>query len=496
MADSDDIEMVLGDEENASAPNTLDEQQQQQHRDVQVTSPAVMEETIREDDDNDDQQQQQKQQHPSQDDKDLSPTTTTTALGGIVDTPCFCLLDGIIDLTPTTSSNNKDESTTEKQIERLSVPITHLPAVLGRAHQTNDENFIPLGTFTTISRQHCKIEYWCNSTGRLEQQKQQQESKSNDDESNEEASAEFLYVPQKEKGFKFSNKNKKVTDKPFYTITYLGKNRIFVDKEKLEKGETAVLSNGAAIRLSNTCFLYFLLPTKSSTKTLEIIMEPPPPTKKRKTTSSSSSSFTVTSSGLTAKGSSGGGNKSTTAATTTAPKRGRGVSHIQAELDKLSNDELRRQLTAAIQDDIWERRHQLIGSTLSGRAILAVAHDPTLRQKCQRDQGLSRGEIMDWIAASDEFAEWSQQMLNKLEIKSYQSSITKAMIKAGYVFTCVLLLCVYVCVLFVRAREIAFGCLVFMLHRKMYLLFCLVFFFSYTSVVVTLLCYIFLLLAL
>jgi hypothetical protein len=39
---------------------------------------------------------------------------------------------------------------------------------------------------------------------------------------------------------------------------------------------------------------------------------------------------------------------------------------------------------------------------------------------------------MDWIADSDTFRKWVEQMATKLEPKSYQSSITKAMVKAEY----------------------------------------------------------------
>ena len=45
---------------------------------------------------------------------------------------------------------------------------------------------------------------------------------------------------------------------------------------------------------------------------------------------------------------------------------------------------------------------------------------------------LARAEIMEWIAASERFQIWNEHMQSKMELKSFQSSITKALVKAGF----------------------------------------------------------------
>jgi hypothetical protein len=334
-----------------------------------------------------------------------SSSLAALVVGGHATQPCFCLLDGVMQM----ATANDSESSSEVFNERVTLPIVRLPAILGRTHKTQDPHVVGMGNVKALSRQQCRIDYWCNRTGRLEQK--------GDDSSSD----SFAYVSNSFKD-KISFINTKELDlnkeQSFYTLTNLGKNRLFVNRQKVEQNETTVLTDGASLRIS--CFLlYFLLPTKPLERTLQICMSSTipsaaQPSKKRKTLDVSIE---------------------VQQEQEPVMKRGRGFAGMQADLDALSTDELRRQLTAAIEADVWERRHQLIGSTLSGRAIAAAAEDPDLIKLSENVGGLSRGEIIDWVAQSKDFAEWSKQMHGKLEVKSFQSSITKAMLKVGFTRT-------------------------------------------------------------
>jgi hypothetical protein len=51
--------------------------------------------------------------------------------------------------------------------KRVTIPLTRLPAVLGRSHNTGDVNFFSLGPAKALSRQHCIIDYRDEAGGKL-----------------------------------------------------------------------------------------------------------------------------------------------------------------------------------------------------------------------------------------------------------------------------------------------------------------------------------------
>jgi hypothetical protein len=108
---------------------------------------------------------------------------------------------------------------------------------------------------------------------------------------------------------------------------------------------------------------------------------------------------------------------------------------LLSELDALPVEVLMDRMTEAIEANLWERRHQMVGSTISYHAVLAAARAPEIKKLAERGTGVARTEIMDWIQNSPKFAKWVDQMNSKMEPKSYQSSITKALLKAGFIRT-------------------------------------------------------------
>lgn len=318
-------------------------------------------------------------------------TTKKRTVGGTIAVDAYCLIDGYL----IRNNDDDDDSPSVNEYKRVTIPVTRLPAIFGRDGEetTDDKNFFGMGSLPQFSREHFRIDYWCNERGRLGQSQSEAFQWDYSQNSNE------LMNPD---GVDLSN--------PFFTVTCLGKNGLVCQKQKVEKDKSIVVEHGAAIQASSFCF-YFLSSSNPSYRNIDI----------------------------TSHDSSNKKNKiilDTDSMESPPSKRKRGLTGMQAELDLLSTEELLEQLNTAIVTNVWDRKHQFIGSTLSGRAVTAAAHAPELRRKAAlADNALERNEVMDWIAASEPFSHWSQQMLTKLEAKSYQASITNAMVKMGFTRT-------------------------------------------------------------
>lgn len=301
-------------------------------------------------------------------------------VGGNTSVDAFCLIDGFI-------VRGEDDGTAN-EYKRVTVPVTRLPAIFGRDHEViGEKNFFGIGTLKQFSREHFRVDYWCNDRGRLGQPQ----------------SSDSFQWDHSQDSSELMNPDDVDLSKPFFTVTCLGKNGLCVQGQKVEKDKSIVVKHGAAVQASALCF-YFLMSSSLSYQTIKVLND-------HKIVDSDS-------------------------VDSPPSKRRRGLTGMQADLDLLSTEELLDQLNTAIEANVWERKHQFIGSTLSGRAVIAAAKAPDLRQKAaQSGDALERSEVMEWIAESKQFSKWSQQMLTKLEAKSYQASITNAMIKAGYTRT-------------------------------------------------------------
>lgn len=361
-----------------------------------------VDETMREKDDDDD----------DENDANVDPTrasvdggtSVSLTVGGNLAKEALCLLDGV----------QEDGDNAENL--RVTLPIKRLPATLGRSHETADRNFVGMGSAKAVSRQHVRIDYRvptaAGGCGHVQ--------------SKVGFRAEFFYnaedpvtasdivMPGDTPGT--------LPDKGFFAMTCLGKNRVTVNGKRIEQGQTALLQSGCAIRIASYA-LYFFAPATQSTKTLLIRDDVAPTPKKRKLSLGVSSAMPAVAGSGTGEGITAGGGGSTKPT-------------LQAEIEELATLELLHQMAVAVEENVWDRRHQLVGSTISYRAVLAAAQDPVLSKSAERADGqLSRTEIMDWIAGSNTFGEWVKHMLSKMEAKSYQASVTKALIKAGFTRT-------------------------------------------------------------
>jgi FHA domain len=315
-------------------------------------------------------------------------------LGGRSSEPCFCLLDGFF-------CDPEDQA--EKA--RVTIPITKIPATLGRTHENNDPNFFGLGEKKALSRTHFRISYRDSQGGTAEFDHRQGKL--------------AYYAPKQSSN---SRPERIVGGEDFpergcFVVECLGKNRIYVNHGRVDQGNAAILTSGSAIRVSSYT-LYFLLPKDVEPSEYVVILEPSSAlsslhnTKKRKIGQSPGSGVTVPApSPLTSK-----------------------ISNLQDDLDCLSTEILLNRMTEAVDAGVWERKHGMLAAAIAVRAAKDAALDPEIGAKGAK-AGIARTDFMQWIEKSPQYSEWVKQINTKMEPRSYQALMTKTLLKAGYTRT-------------------------------------------------------------
>ena len=346
-------------------------------------------------------------------------------LGGKSETPCFALLDGIFE--------DPQDPTTKT---RVTIPITRLPAVLGRTHDTDDPHFFGLGKKKALSRKQCLIEYRVPSfqsdggddskkDGRVEWDEKQQKLVYKETTENENS--------KKDDNGNDDSQDIDIDELPsegYFAIGSMGKNRIMVDQERIGQGKVALLKSGTPIRISSY-MLYFLLPTDAKplehTIETEEVDDPPLSTmiKKKKGKKRKKSDAVLPDNAPSSSDATGNNKKGKTTV----------GANFQAELDSMTVEELMNKMEKAIRDNEWDRKSQIVGSTIAMHAVRAVAMDPSIQTIAVNEGGVSRKVILDWIETSSQYADWVEQMLTKMELRSYQAAVTKSLLRAGYTKT-------------------------------------------------------------
>mmetsp|Transcript_59046 Transcript_59046/g.144475 ORF Transcript_59046/g.144475 Transcript_59046/m.144475 type:complete len:592 (+) Transcript_59046:120-1895(+) len=400
-------------------------------------------------------------------------TTTTVSLGGTLEKndAAYALLDGLLHQDADSNdgsggggnagAGNSDTVDTSK-MERITIPITYLPAIIGRSHDSNEPNFFGLGSNKAISRKQCTIHYRDADGGRVEWDPKARVEK--DENGDEVAKGQLVYLPpdkvrrqvgddameadklihnsiSKEKDAA-ATKAQDTTDddlppRGFFVLECLGKNRLIVDNKRVQQGHSIVLKNGSTIRISSYC-LYFFLPTDATNTPLTISSSNPEgkknknknakkknnsPKKKRPATSSTSDSPDKKAKSTT---------DDSTAAAAAEASGGSTINTYQNELDGMSSEELLSMFNDAMKSDTWDRRTQLLGSSICARAVMDAGRGMMSLAR-QEGDSLSRKEIIDWIAQSERYSDWVVSMHEKMESRSYVSSITRSLLRIGYV---------------------------------------------------------------
>jgi hypothetical protein len=246
-------------------------------------------------------------------------------VGGTVDTPCFALLDGMV----------QDPETQESS--RFNIPLTKLPAVLGRSHETDDPHFFGLGSRKALSRKQCVIYYRDAQGGRVDWDENQLIYKHN----------------AKDGDDKLQTPTENLPENGFFVVECLGRNRILVNKQRVEQGESVVLESGSAIRISSH-MLYFLLPTDAPPKKHLVSPSPAKAKTPKKRTSLE-----------------GAAEEASSASPAKKPK-GVGLTAYTQELETLSTEELLTMMSTAVASNQWERKHQMIGTVIGKLAMRAI----------------------------------------------------------------------------------------------------------------------------
>jgi hypothetical protein len=101
-------------------------------------------------------------------------------------------------------------------------------------------------------------------------------------------------------------------------------------------------------------------------------------------------------------------------------------------LDKVTTQELLSQLTAASESEEWSKDDQLCSATLGMRIAREAAKDGNIQKIARTQHGVTQRDIIDWYKNHALYSDFERLMLSKIEYKSYQSSITKAIQRAGF----------------------------------------------------------------
>ena len=306
-------------------------------------------------------------------------------------------------------------------------PIPRIPATIGRTHKGADANFVGLGLLKSLSRNHCRIYYRDIHGGKLtmknpttkdtethntlkyivppppaKKMKTEDNAAAAEEEEREVDSKEII-LPQ----------GGAVTSLPtdgFWVIQCLGKNKIFVGGVSLSKGQVAILQHGTTLRVG-THLLYFLLPERAPHQILKVPNPSFDPAKRKSVSKKTPSKGDDILSTIAVGGLGGAVNDM--------------HEHYGAR-------ELMQIMDEAIRFNHWERRHQMIGTAVAYHAVRDAGKSKEIQHIHQREGGASRSEIMKWIKNSSKYKTWFNHMSSKMEFKSFQSSIGKALAKAGF----------------------------------------------------------------
>lgn len=329
--------------------------------------------------------------------------------------PAYALLTGIW-------RDNEEDSISKGQEVVVNIPITSLPIVLGRkwgSTAKDPHHFSLPNDEKQLCRLHACIFYRDEKGGKLGCY----EIVSGDDGSTT-ATEKVMYKPYEANDVEddpfdpnsiLRLPGMKQTDplpkNGFFAIECLGRHTIKVGGKRVTKGKQAMLKDGIPIQIASYCF-YFLLPkdtppisqkfeyqVKKSSIKKQVTPKPKakeevkePPAKKPKKTDDS----------------------------------------YMSRLDNISTQELLTKLKTATESEDWSKDDQLCSSTLGMRIAREAAKDVKIQKIAREQHGVTQRDIIDWYKAHTLFSDFERLMLSKIEYKSYQSGITKAIQRAGF----------------------------------------------------------------
>uniref|UniRef100_A0A7S4IX46 HMG box domain-containing protein n=1 Tax=Odontella aurita TaxID=265563 RepID=A0A7S4IX46_9STRA len=340
------------------------------------------------------------------DDEENKADCASLVMGGTIASPAFALLVGMF------------EDPKEGTKRNISLPLTRLPAKLGRTHKTDETNFFGLGSAKALSRNHCVIFYRDAVGGRLGQ-------------FDGDGDEELTYQPRKREHRDRGDDADEIIqhdheceaslpEHGFFAIECLGKNKIIVGGKRVDMNQVALLRHGTTIKLGSYS-LYFLLPSDCSSDNKETMMKVPNPAYEEYQRKRALERAPVV-------------DDDDDNSSISSSKKQRSVppQGVGAELEALPLETLLDRITEACKSDQWDRKNQMLGTAVAMHAVRDAAQSSELQSIAKEHGGVARGEVLDWIEKSPLYSNWVSQMLSKLEEKSYHSNISKAIIRSGY----------------------------------------------------------------
>ena len=344
-------------------------------------------------------------------------------LGGRIDEPAYALLTG----------RYYDPKTDAASI--VSVPLTRIPATLGRTHDTHSASFFGLGTSKSLSRSHAVV-YYRDSAGagtiRLGfedetpgamAKKCQRQKKSDGKHRNH--SAHQIIRP------------KDIASLPAsgcFVIECLGKNGMVVGGKQINQGQAAMLQHGTTIQMA-TYSLYFLLPQDA--KLVDVKILNPAHVDHQRSAKKMRRELEEIDAGTSSSCSAS--DDESTLANKPMQERG-GFSDIQkAKLEQLEALPYRivlQRFTEAVNDpDEWERQYRLLNAALIVHAVRTAARSKTLRRIQLESDSIQRSDVVKWVKKSGVFRPWVEKAMEGITPARFDSKIGKAIVKAGYTKT-------------------------------------------------------------
>jgi len=268
---------------------------------------------------------------------------------------------------------------------------------LGRTQPTTDEHIFDLGDCKQLSRKHAKIFYtemYGGNLGRWNKGVKQTDFTVDD---------EWIYrKPVNKSDKKWIKKKGSSTPKyGFFAIECLSKNKVYVDGNRVDQGKMAILNHGSTIKML-TFTLYFLLP-EGNEKSPRMVSVPHP-----MVTTEEDETNDV------------------------EPPQKKIKKDVEQKRDQTPLAELIKEFLTAVETDKFERKHSMMSTNILNHAVQNVATDEKIKKISDEEDGISRTVIMDWIADSSVYEKYIKALLTKLEMKSYQQNLSKALVKGGY----------------------------------------------------------------
>jgi len=219
---------------------------------------------------------------------------------------------------------------------------------------------------------------------------------------------EWSYTPSQSEG-ELNLIRKKGTILPtegFYAIECLSKNKIMVDGHRVEQGHIALLNHGSTIKML-TFTLYFLLPEDCPSN--PTVVSVPLPAKEVDDDSDDDAE-----------------------SISAPPQKKIKKENDDQHADQRTLSELMAEFLHAIESGNFERKHSMISTSILQHAVVDATKDAKLREQSKTEGGVSRATLMDWIASSDVYGKYVTALLTKLEMKSYQQNLSRALIRAEF----------------------------------------------------------------